>query len=119
MAVELPVRRIDFGYFVRPAEETETGQPRVEPCLGYVIAHPDAVVVVDTGMGSHLEVDAHYRPRRRPLADAKHIAIWAIHGDGSCLLRPSPHPPANRLDSRRSNDGGLPRSDNASPPRRS
>src|SRR5271166_2257018 len=53
MAVEVPVCRIDFGYFVRPAEETGTGQLRVEPCLGYVIAHPYGVVVVDTGMGSH------------------------------------------------------------------
>ncbi len=70
MTVEVPVRRIDFGYFVRPAEETGSGQARVEPCLGYVISHPDAVVVVDTGMGSHPEVDAHYRPHRRPLAAA-------------------------------------------------
>lgn len=64
------MRRIDFGYFVRPAEETGTGQSRVEPCLGYVIEHPEAVVVVDTGMGAHPDVDAHYRPRRRPLAEA-------------------------------------------------
>lgn len=63
----LPVRRVDFGYFVRPAEETGTGAPRVEPCLGYVIEHRDGVVLVDTGMGSHPEVDAHYRPARRPL----------------------------------------------------
>lgn len=70
MVPQLPVRRIDFGYFVRPAGETGTGQPRVEPCLGYLIAHADGVVVVDTGMGSHPDVDAHYRPRRRPLAEA-------------------------------------------------
>jgi N-acyl homoserine lactone hydrolase len=69
MAIELAVHRIDFGYFIRPAEETGT-EPRAEPCLGYVIAHPDAVVVVDTGMGSHPDVDAHYRPRRRALAEA-------------------------------------------------
>jgi glyoxylase-like metal-dependent hydrolase (beta-lactamase superfamily II) len=68
--VELPVRRIDFGYFVRPAEETGTGLPKVEPCLGYVILHPHGVVLVDTGMGSHPDVDSHYRPRRRPLAEA-------------------------------------------------
>jgi len=70
MVVELPVRRIDFGYFVRPAEETGTGLPKVEPCLGYIILHPDGVVLVDTGMGSHPDVDAHYRPRRRPMAEA-------------------------------------------------
>jgi N-acyl homoserine lactone hydrolase len=64
------VRRVDFGYFVRPGEETGTGRPRVEPCLGYVIAHRGGVVLVDTGMGSEPEIDAHYRPRRRPLPSA-------------------------------------------------
>jgi N-acyl homoserine lactone hydrolase len=70
VVVELPVRRVDFGYFVRPAEETGTGLRKVEPCLGYVILHPDGVVVVDTGMGSHPDVDARYRPRRRPMTEA-------------------------------------------------
>lgn len=64
------VRRVDFGYFVRPAEETGTGAPRVEPCLGYLVDHPDGLVLVDTGMGAHPEVDAHYRPARRSLPDA-------------------------------------------------
>lgn len=64
------VRRLDFGYFVRPAEETGTGAPRVEPCLGYLVDHPDGLVLVDTGMGTHPEVDAHYRPARRLLAEA-------------------------------------------------
>jgi N-acyl homoserine lactone hydrolase len=64
------VRRVDFGYFVRPAVETGTGSPRVEPCLGYLIEHPDGLLLVDTGMGAHPEVDAHYRPRRVPLAAA-------------------------------------------------
>jgi N-acyl homoserine lactone hydrolase len=64
------VHRIDFGYFVRPAEETATGAPRVEPCLGYVVEHPDGLLLVDTGMGSDPDVDAHYRPRRRSLSAA-------------------------------------------------
>ncbi len=64
------MRRVDFGYFVRPAAETGTGAPRVEPCLGYLIEHPDALLLVDTGMGSHPDVDAHYRPRRHPLGSA-------------------------------------------------
>jgi N-acyl homoserine lactone hydrolase len=64
---DIAVRRVDLGYFVRPAEETGTGQPRVEPVLGYLITHPVGRVLVDTGMGSHPEVDAHYRPRRVPL----------------------------------------------------
>jgi N-acyl homoserine lactone hydrolase len=64
------VRRVDFGWFVRPAAETGTGEARVEPCLGYLVAHPDGVVLLDTGMGSEAEVDAHYRPRRVSLTDA-------------------------------------------------
>lgn len=64
------VRRVDFGYFVRPAEETGTGSPRVEPCLGYVVEHGDGLLLIDTGMGTHPEVDAHYRPRRRSLTVA-------------------------------------------------
>jgi N-acyl homoserine lactone hydrolase len=85
VVIELPVRRVDFGYFVRPAEETESGQARVEPCLGYVIVHPDAVVVVDTGMGSHPDVDAHYRPHRRPLAEALATAGVSV-ADVQCVV---------------------------------
>ena len=66
----ISVRRVDFGYFVRPAAETGTGAARVEPCLGYLVEHPDGLLLVDSGMGSHPEVDAHYRPRRRPLVQA-------------------------------------------------
>jgi N-acyl homoserine lactone hydrolase len=67
---EITVRRVDFGYFVRPAEETGTGGPRVEPCLGYVVGHPRGMILFDTGMGSHPEVDAHYRPHRVELREA-------------------------------------------------
>jgi N-acyl homoserine lactone hydrolase len=67
---EVSVRRVDFGYFVRPAEEIGVGTPRVEPCLGYVVDHPEAMLLFDTGMGSDPHVDAHYRPRRQPVGDA-------------------------------------------------
>ncbi len=70
VAADLTVRRLDFGYFIRPAEETGTGAPRAEPCLGYLVVHPGGVLIIDSGMGSHPDVDAHYRPRRVPLADA-------------------------------------------------
>ncbi len=66
------VTRVDFGYFVRPAEETLTGSPRVEPCLGYVVRHRHGALLFDTGMGTHPDVDAHYRPRRRGLEEALH-----------------------------------------------
>lgn len=71
---EIAVRRVDFGYFVRPVGETGTGSPRVEPCLGYLIDHPAGLLLFDTGMGSRPDVDAHYRPRRHELAGALRAA---------------------------------------------
>ena len=65
------VRRVDFGYFVRPASETGTGQLRVEPVLGYLVGQPDGWLLFDTGMGAGPpELEAHYRPVRRALAEA-------------------------------------------------
>jgi N-acyl homoserine lactone hydrolase len=64
------VRRVDYGYFVRPAEETGTGSPRVEPVLGYLVDHPAGLLLLDTGMGAADDVDAHYRPRRHLLRTA-------------------------------------------------
>jgi len=66
----IAVRRVDFGYFVRPATETGIGVPQVEPVLGYVVTHPNATLLFDTGMGSHPVVDARYLPRRTPLPAA-------------------------------------------------
>lgn len=79
------MRRVDFGYFVRPGEETATGISRVEPCLGYLVDHPAGRLLMDTGMGSHPEVDAHYRPRRRPLATALADAD-ATHDDVTIVV---------------------------------
>jgi N-acyl homoserine lactone hydrolase len=67
---DISVRRVDFGYFIRPAEETGTGAPRVEPVLGYLVDHPEGMLLVDTGMGRHPEVDAWYQPHRVELGDA-------------------------------------------------
>ncbi len=65
------IRRVNFGYFIRPAMETGTGQPRVEPVLGYLVSLPEGWLLFDTGMGGGpAELDAHYRPVRRPLGDA-------------------------------------------------
>ena len=73
------VRRIDFGYFVRPAQETGTGKPRVEPVLGYVITLPGGQLLFDTGLAEgDAEVDAHYRPVRRALLPALREAGLAI-----------------------------------------
>src|SRR3954452_13213155 len=65
------IRRIDFGYFVRPAEETVTGRARVEPCLGYVVRHSHGLLLFDTGLGEgDSDVDEHYSIRRRALKEA-------------------------------------------------
>lgn len=65
------VRRVNFGYFVRPAEETGTGAPRVEPVLGYLVRHEEQWLLFDTGIGGgHEDLDAHYRPLRRALPAA-------------------------------------------------
>ncbi len=65
------IARLDLGYFVRPAEETGTGSPRVEGVLGYVVRHPGGVVVFDTGLGAvDDETEAWYRPRRRSVEEA-------------------------------------------------
>lgn len=44
------VRRIDLGTFVRPSEETGTGQPRVEAVYGYLL-RSSAGLLLDTGLG--------------------------------------------------------------------
>lgn len=49
--LEAVVKRVDFGYFVRPGEETGTGKPRAEPCLGYLIEHPEREATVRHGYG--------------------------------------------------------------------
>lgn len=65
------LRRVQLGTFARPAEETGTGQPRVEHVLGYVVRSPAGLVLLDTGMGdAGAETEAHYRPTRVPLPEA-------------------------------------------------
>lgn len=68
------IRRVGYGWFVRPGSETESGEPRVEAVLGYAVEHVGGVLLVDTGVGSHPEVDAHYRPSSRSLDDALHAS---------------------------------------------
>jgi N-acyl homoserine lactone hydrolase len=65
------VRRLDFGYFVRPAAEAGEPHPRIEPVYGYLVRRDEGLLLFDTGIGAgEPETEAHYRPRRRPLADA-------------------------------------------------
>ncbi len=71
---EISVRRVDYGYFVRPGTETHTGRPQVEPCLGYLIGHPDATLLFDT-----VQRYAPACPYSRPdeLAGAAQLPGWA------------------------------------------
>ncbi len=71
---DIAVTRVDFGYFVRPSEETGTGAARVEPALGYLIDHPAGQILVDTGMGHVPGVDEHYQPRRVVVGEALAVA---------------------------------------------
>lgn len=65
------VRRLDLGYFVRPAEEVGGPHPRVEPVYGYLVRRPEGLLLFDTGIGAvDPGTEAHYRPRRRPLVAA-------------------------------------------------
>ncbi|MEU8224002.1 hypothetical protein [Kribbella sp. NPDC048915] len=45
------ITRLPLGTFVRSAAETGTGQPRVEPVLGYVARTPAGTLLLDTGLG--------------------------------------------------------------------
>lgn len=71
MGKNMAVRRLDLGYFIRPASEVGGPQPRVEPVLAYLVQHDSGLILFDTGIGdADAETEAHYRPRRRALPDA-------------------------------------------------
>jgi N-acyl homoserine lactone hydrolase len=65
------VARLELGTFVRPAEETSNGSPRVETVLGYVARTTAGLLLLDTGLGdAGPETEAWYRPRRIKIEDA-------------------------------------------------
>jgi N-acyl homoserine lactone hydrolase len=65
------VRRIHLGTFVRPAEETTTGQVRVEAVYGYLVRTMAGLLLMDSGLGqADEETDAWYRPSRVDLGVA-------------------------------------------------
>ncbi|MEU3449800.1 N-acyl homoserine lactonase family protein [Streptomyces thermolilacinus] len=81
MAGRVSVRRLDLGYFVRPADEAGTPWPRVEPVLAYLVRHEAGLLLFDTGLGGgDPGTEAHYRPRRRDLREAL-AAAGAEPGD--------------------------------------
>ena len=46
------VRRLDLGYFVRPAEEYGGAGPRVEPVFAYLVRRDEGLILFDTGIGA-------------------------------------------------------------------
>lgn len=65
------VSRVLLGTFVRPGTETGTGQPRVEAVYGYLVRHPQGLLLMDTGIGEgDTDTESWYRPRRVPLLEA-------------------------------------------------
>ena len=67
------VARVNLGTFIRPAEETGTGSPRVESVFGYLARTLGGLLLFDTGLGdAGPEVDAWYLPRRIKIEDALH-----------------------------------------------
>jgi N-acyl homoserine lactone hydrolase len=67
----IEVRRVDFGAFSRPPGETGTGRREIAALFGYVVLHPDATLLFDTGMAvADDETEAWYRPRRIALPEA-------------------------------------------------
>ncbi|MEU0034317.1 MULTISPECIES: N-acyl homoserine lactonase family protein [unclassified Streptomyces] len=80
------IRRLDLGYFIRPASETGGPQPRVEPVLAYLVRHDQGLILFDTGIGNaDSETEAHYRPRRRALREALSAAGVTL-GDISLVV---------------------------------
>ncbi|MFG2671496.1 N-acyl homoserine lactonase family protein [Streptomyces sp. NPDC048445] len=71
MSNNTAVRRLDLGYFVRPASETGGPQPRVESVLAYLVRRDEGLILFDTGIGdAGPDTEAHYRPQRRELRRA-------------------------------------------------
>ncbi|MFD9869445.1 N-acyl homoserine lactonase family protein [Streptomyces niveus] len=79
MGKNMTVRRLDLGYFIRPASETGGPQPRVEPVFAYLVRHDQGLILFDTGIAdADPGTEAHYRPRRRDLRGALYAAGAAL-----------------------------------------
>jgi N-acyl homoserine lactone hydrolase len=60
---DISVERIHFGFLVAPEDTRDAGQPI--PVVGYLVRHPDALFLFDTGFAP---IDAGTRERYRPQA---------------------------------------------------
>jgi N-acyl homoserine lactone hydrolase len=64
------VARLRLGSILRPGTETPHGAVRAEAIYAYLVRHEDGLILFDTGIGTHPDVDAHYRPTRYALSEA-------------------------------------------------
>lgn len=60
---DISVERIHYGFIVAPASSRDAGQPI--PVVGYLVRHPDALLLFDTGFSP---IDAATRERYQPQA---------------------------------------------------
>ena len=69
------IQRVTLGHYTMPEESSLPHQKIV--VLAYLIRHPDALVLFDTGIGEgHAEAERRYHPIvRRPLREVP-IADW-------------------------------------------
>ena len=64
------IRRVLFGHFTFPDDGDPRAGEKVVVC-GYLIDHPDGLVLLDTGIAEgNAEVEELYHPVRRPLDEA-------------------------------------------------
>jgi N-acyl homoserine lactone hydrolase len=64
------IRRVQFGHFTIPDDGDARAGEKVVVC-GYLIAHPEGLVLLDTGIAEGPgEVEELYHPVRRPLDEA-------------------------------------------------
>jgi N-acyl homoserine lactone hydrolase len=64
------IRRVLLGHFTVPDDGDPRAGEKVVVC-GYLIDHPDGLVLLDTGIATgHAEVEERYRPVRRSLDEA-------------------------------------------------
>jgi N-acyl homoserine lactone hydrolase len=62
------IARLDVGEFTFPDDEPWPGETGV--VVAYLLRHPDAIVLFDTGLGlGQSPLDERYHPRPRPIAD--------------------------------------------------
>ncbi len=62
------IRRLHYGYFVAPEGSADAGQPI--PVCGYLVEHPKARILFDTGISPFdEETRQHYLPRVTPVSE--------------------------------------------------